>query len=413
MYQRYMEKRLQESLSDTPVVFLGGARQTGKSTLVKNRVDPGSYFNLDVASTLSAAQADPVSFIRSTAGLMVIDEIQRAPKLFLAIKATVDEDRRPGRFLLTGSANVMLLPQLSDSLAGRMEILQLWPLSQGEIRGCWETFIDRCFSSVPIAPGTRFENRDPDFQFVLEGGYPEVLSRRIERRRQAWYESYLTAILQRDIRDLSNIEGLSQLPRLLSLLAARVGCLLNWAEISRSSGIAHTTLLRYITLLETVFFVQLIPAWSGNLSKRMVKAPKLHLCDVGLVSHLCGITQQRLKQEPDLMGPLLENFVVMELKKQSGWSETAVRFFHYRTQTGKEVDLIMERADGACVGVEVKASASVSGKDFKGLIDFAQTLGDRFICGVVLYRGDQVLAFGTNLYAVPLDALWNAAIDVG
>lgn len=407
MYLRHLQPLLEEALGDSPVVLLNGARQTGKSTLAQMLLTKrdAQYFTFDDASVLSAAATDPIGFLAGLPGAVVLDEVQRVPELFLALKAAVDRDRRPGRFLLTGSANVLLLPRLADSLAGRMEILELWPLSQAEIEGGSKNFIDVVFGDA--LPTLQQGALEPDLQErLLFGGYPEALGRSNQRRRTAWFEGYLTTILQRDIRDLANIEGLAELPRLLSLLAARSCTLLNYAELSRSSGIAQSTLKRYLSLLEASFLVRLLPAWSGNLSKRLIKSPKILLNDVGLAAHLLGLDKQRLTRDRNLLGQLLELFVGLELFKQTSWSEARPHLFHYRDVANREVDLVLERASGALVGIEVKAAQAIDARDFKGLRALAEETGERFHRGVVFYTGDQVVPFARNLHALPLTSLW-------
>lgn len=401
--------QLTEALSDSPVVLLNGARQTGKSTLtqwIATEIHPARYITLDDAGMLAAIRHDPAGFISGLEGNVVIDEVQRTPELFLAIKAAVDRNRKPGRFLLTGSANVMLLPRLSESLAGRMEIITLWPFSQGEIEDVKEGFVDALFEDTLFSPIKIKENRDSIIQKILTGGYPEALYRKTSARQKAWFSSYITTILQRDVRDLANIEGLTIMPRLLSLLAARSATLLNFAEISRSIGMPQSTLKRYMSLLETTFLVQTLPAWFTNLSKRLVKAPKLILNDTGLTAHLIGLNEERMKTDAGIFGQLLENFVVMELKKQISWSYTQPQIFHYRTQTGQEVDIVLENAAGKVVGIEVKASSTVTGRDFKGLHALSEAIGKRFHRGIVLYTGIENIPFSAWLHALPISYLW-------
>ena len=410
VYRRNIAPLPREALQDTPVVLLNGARQTGKSTLVGSG-ELGDYnaryLTLDEAGVLAAAEADPAGFLSGLEGPVILDEVQRSPGLFPAIKMEVDRDRRPGRFLLTGSANVLLLPRLSESLAGRMEIMTLWPLSQGEIEGVKEGFVDAVFGGDPLPIGDDPGGTPNLYERLLRGGYPEVLSRSSESRRRAWFDSYITTILQWDVRDLSNIEGLTQLPRLLSLLAARSASLVNYAELSRSASMPQSTLKRYVSLLEATFLVGTLPAWSSNLGKRLVRSPKLLLCDTGLISAMQGLNAERLASDPVLIGPLLENFVAMELRKQSAWSNTQPQLFHFRTQTGQEVDLVMENAAGRVVGVEVKSSATVGSRDFRGLRALAEASGDRFRRGIVLYTGKTAVPFGDNLHALPVSSLWN------
>ena len=387
MYRRNCEPELTAALTDTPVVLLNGARQTGKSTLVTNLATgiPATLVTLDDATALAAATSDPQGFIAGLGARAVIDEVQKAPGLFPAIKLSVDRERQPGRFLLTGSANVLMLPRLSESLAGRMEILTLEPLSQGELHGHRETFIDALFAG-DLPPMAAAVEPNPK-EIVIAGGYPEALGRAPGKRRDAWFAAYLTALLQRDVRDLANIEGLTDMPRLLTLLAGRVGGLLNMSELSRSTAIPQTSLKRYLTLLEATFLFRPLPAWSANLGKRLIKSPKIHLIDSGLTAHLAGHTAESLTRNPVHFGGLLETFVVGEVRKQAAWSDTRVRLYHYRTTTGRDVDLVLEDAAGRLAGVEIKAAGSVSAKDFAGLDALAEDSGGRLGAGIVLYAG--------------------------
>jgi len=406
MYKRNIESELQAAIADTPVVLLNGARQTGKSTLARDFAQARSisYISLDDATQLAAASSDAHGFLAGLGDRAVIDEVQKAPGLFPAIKMSVDRDRRPGRFLLTGSANVLLLPQISESLAGRMELITLLPLSQGELHGRRERFLDGVFAeSLPVLqPGDAVDLKGA----VLAGAYPEVIKRPAGKRRDAWFAAYITALLQRDVRDLANIEGLTDMPRLLSLLAARVGSLLNMSELSRSSGIPNSTLKRYLSLLHATFLFQPLPAWSSNLGKRLIKSPKIHLIDSGLTAHLAGVTRQSLDRDPLLFGHLFENFVVNELRKQTGWSDSRVNLHHYRTTTGREADILLEDAAGRLVGLEVKASATVVRKDFSGFDALSEDTRRQFVRGIVLYTGEQSVAFGENYMALPVSAMW-------
>ena len=411
MIERHVSSRLREALADSPVVLLHGARQTGKSTLVQHIAatdHPARYLTFDDAAVLSAATTDPTGFLAGIDGPVALDEVQRAPELFLAIKANVDRLRRPGRFLLTGSANVLMLPKLSESLAGRMEILPLWPFSQGEIAGRREGFVDMLFGGGPGKFRSKAQEKDDLADRILRGGYPEARARDSWRRRRAWFSSYVSTIVQRDVRDLANIEGLNTMPRLLTLLASRVGVHLNHAEVSRSLGIPQSTLKRYMALLETTFLIQLLPAWSSNLSKRLVKSPKLYLNDTGLAAALLGQGDEKALRDSQRWGPLLENFVVSELRKQVGWSQTEPGLFHYRTLTGQEVDVVLESPSGDLVGIEIKAAATVNVGDFRGLRSLAEQTGKRFRQGLVLYRGRETVPFAKHMHAVPLQALWQA-----
>jgi predicted AAA+ superfamily ATPase len=407
MLRRNLSPALLDALSDTPVVLLNGARQVGKSTLVQSlETSPSRYLTLDDATVLAAASRDPAGFLAGFEGSLILDEVQRAPELFLAIKVAVDRDRRPGRFLLTGSADVFLLPRIAETLAGRMEVLTLWPLSQGEIEGIQETFVDGLFATDFGPPTASHLDRGEVLDRALVGGYPEMLERKSEDRRRAWVGSYTATLLRRDVRDLANVEDLTALPRLLSLLAARATNLLNYAELSRSSGLPASTLKRYFALLEATFLVRPLPAWSANLSKRLVKSPKLLLTDTGLLASVLGLSRDRLEEEPQLAGPLLENFVLSEIRKQVTWSRTRPELFHYRTQTGQEVDLLLEDARGRVAGIEVKAAATVQERDVRTLLDLAETLGKRFVRGVVLYTGERAVPFSEKVVALPIGMLW-------
>jgi hypothetical protein len=394
-------------MTDTPVVLLNGPRQTGKTTLARAIATQSGadFYTFDDAATLALASNDPAGFVRNLTGPVVIDEIQKASVLFPVIKLAVDSDRQPGRFLLTGSANVMTLPSLSDSLAGRMEIIPLYPFSAGELAGVREAFVTRLFS------GTIAQSRMPSAgeeiaARLARGGYPEAMERDDEGRRAAWFASYISTILQRDVRDLASVESLHALPNLLKLLAARSAGLLNLADVGRDAGLPYTTLTRHLALLEAVFLVHRLPAWSRNLGKRLVKAPKVHLVDTGLACHLVGAGIRRLAEDRPLLGRLLETFVVSELRKQISWTDPHMSIFHYRTAIGSEVDVVLEKLDGSVAVVEVKSSATVSASDFAPLKTLRDQLGTQFRGGVVLYLGDRVVPFGDKLWLVPMSALW-------
>ena len=411
MYRRNIESALQAALSDTRVVLLNGARQTGKSTLAQKFADhlAGRYLSLDDETLLGTARSDPSALVRGTVGLTVIDEVQKAPALFPAIKMEVDRDRRPGRFLLTGSANVFLLPQLSESLAGRVEILPLQPLSQDELAGRKASFPDVLFSEEAFQARKHAVNRLAICARIAGGGFPEALSREPGARRTAWFRSYLSSLLQRDIRDLAHIEGLTDMPRLLALLAARTSALMNMSELSRSVGIAHSTLRRYLSLLEATFILQPLPAWSTNIGKRFVKSPKIHLVDTGLAAHLYGEPDPAQLAHSPALGPLLESFVLQEIRKQLGWSRLSAVPYHFRTAAGREVDIVLEAPGGRVAGIEVKAAGSVGKSDYAGLEALAEAAGTKFIRGVVLYLGEHAVPHSDRLWAVPIDELWRQA----
>jgi predicted AAA+ superfamily ATPase len=407
MIRRHIESNLHLARSDTPVVLINGARQTGKTTLARavSQTTGAQYFTLDDAATLALATGDSAGFVRQLSGPVVLDEVQKAPDLFPAIKLAVDNDRQPGRFLLTGSANVMTLPRLSESLAGRMEVIPLYPFSAGELTGQREGFVQRLFDGT-IAAAHLPVNADDLPARLVRGGYPEAIQRGAEDRRARWFASYLSTILQRDVRDLARVEALPALPNLLKLLASRASGLLNLADVGRDAGLPHTTLTRYLALLETVFLVHRLPAWSPNLGQRLVKAPKLHLVDTGLACHLLGADTRRLNDDRALLGRLLETFVVGELRKVISWSDPQAGLYHYRTAAGSEVDVILERPDGSFAAIEVKASHTITMADFKALRALRDQRGALFRAGIVLYLGDQVIPSGDKLWLVPLRALW-------
>lgn len=409
MFKRYLVSRVEEALTDTPVIFINGARQCGKSTLAKQLISksyPAKYFSLDDIEILNAARSDPSGFIAGLGSPVILDEVQHLPELFPAIKAAVDHERTPGRFLLTGSTNISLIPELSKSLVGRIEIFNLWTLSQGEIDNYQETFLQNIFTDKFLHTLNNKNANDLTTR-IVRGGYPEVIRRTAETRKNAWFQAYINTILQRDIQELSRIEGLSDLPRLLKLIAARVATLLNFAELSRTMQFPQTTLKRYMTLLEGVFLISLLPAWSNNLGKRLVKSPKIMLNDTGLLTFLLGYNTEKLNNDFQALGPILENFVLNELRKQNSWSKTPVQFFHFRTQAGEEVDILIENAAGKIVGIEIKNKKTLTENDFKGLRSLAESLKEHFHRGILLYNGENTIPFGKNMHAIPISLIWN------
>jgi len=410
LFPRNLIQDLLESARHSPVILINGARQTGKSTLAKGLFPERNrpqYITLDDMATAGLAKTSPKSFLQGLRERVIIDEIQRAHELFLPIKESVDNNRKPGRFILTGSANVLSLPKLAESLAGRMELYTLWPLSQGEIAGRKESFIDHCFRSKDV-PSVKEMVLPSLLKILVSGGYPDVLARETARARENWYRSYINSILERDVRELSSIEGLTELPNLLSLIASRAGGLMNLADLSRSLELPYMTLKRYLSLLQAVFLVVLLPSWSSNLGKRLVKTPKLYLNDTGLLCHLMGRDASALQANRTMLGLVLENFIVMELMKQAAWSQVRPRLHHYRTlDTRYEVDLVMEAANGQIVGVESKASSTVTADNCKGLRALKTDARENFRCGIVLYNGSNVLQFDKDMMAMPVSALWS------
>ena len=431
MFERQLANAITESQADTPVLLLHGARQTGKSTLMRSLAgDDAQYISLDDAALLSALRGDPAGYLSANPGRLLIDEVQRAPDLFLAIKQEIDLARMSGapvngRFMLSGSANVLLLPRLADSLAGRMEVHTLWPLAQSEMRRSPGrvaiNFVDAVFApALPSAarhgPNSTIRveavGRGELITALLTGGYPEVVARGNEKRRTAWFDAYLHTILQRDIRDLAQIDGALQLPQLLRTLAHKATGTLNTADLSRTLGVAQTTLRRYLQLLETVFLLTPLPAWAPRESHRAQKSPKLFFNDSGLLAHLLGLSAQQVESAPGLPGALLETFVHAELQKLRGWAATPCELMHYRTSSGAKVDFILQDRQGRVVGVEVKSATQARADDFKGLRHLREVLGAQFYRGIVLHTGAQSVLLDPQLAAVPVSSLW-ASVPAG
>lgn len=397
---------LRASLADTPVTTLIGPRQSGKSTLaqavVSGRGD-ARYVSLDSGLSLAAARDDPAGFVAGTEATLVIDEVQRAPDLLLEIKASVDRDRRPGRFILTGSADVLTLPRVAETLAGRMEVLRLWPLSQGEIEGSREMFLDALLAGEPdsLAGSADPIGKEDLLRRITAGGFPEAVARR-GARRSRWFDSYLDTMLQREVRDIANVTGLTEFPRLVLLLAWRATGLLNYAGLARDLGMPQTTLKRYLAMLETAFLVLTVPAWFRNIGKRLVKSPKLILSDAGLLAHLLGGGGGVERS----LGAVVENFVTMEILKQASVSDARPAIYHYRTSEGLEVDTVIEPRGGPIYGVEVKAAATLTARDTRGLRSLAATLGDEFGAGVILHTGNESVRLAPKIWALPISVLW-------
>ncbi len=402
-YPRFLKRKVQEALADTRVVLLSGPRQSGKTTLAQQFAGgPMSYVTLDDATTLSA---DPVAFVRGL-DRAVIDEVQRAPGLMLPIKRSVDDDPRPGRFLLTGSANLMTLPRVADSLAGRMAMVRMLPLAQAEMRGTHPSFLKRVFSGEMPASSKKAVG-GALIDIVLAGGYPEALHRPSLRRRRAWHADYVEAIIERDIRDIARLDQVSIVPRLLAALTAYSGQLVNYSSVGAVIGLNHVTTRTYIGVLEKLYLLRILESWRSNTLKRLVKSPKLHFIDSGLLAALRNIGPEHVRRTRTLLGPLLESFVFAELLKLASWADDRYIFSHYRDKDGNEVDFVMEDRAGAVAGIEVKASATVYSRDFSGLRRLATACGDSFRMGVILYDHDVSARFGDRLVAAPVSALWS------
>lgn len=398
------------ALSDTRVVVLNGARQTGKSTLaslVAAVMTTADVRYLDDAATRSAADTDPAGLVRHE-GLLVIDEVQRVPDLLLAIKHEVDMDPRPGRFLLTGSARLFALKDIPDLLPGRSETIELWPLSQGEIERSSDGFVDAVFEHGAALPAQHSALRREDYvERALRGGYPEAVRRTDSGRRARFFESYISDLINRDIRQVSEIERPADMRRLLNVAGSSMAALAVPGNFANRLQLPASTVKRYLDLLELLFVVRRVPAWSTNLTSRAVATPKLLVVDSGLAGHLVGMTAKRAKHPAAPVGPLIENFVLSELARQLSWAEEPVRLYHYRDRDGYEVDAVLERASGEIVAVEIKAAETVRVEDFRGIQQLQRRIGDQLEAGFVLYAGGQTLPFGDRLRAIPISTLWS------
>jgi len=406
-FPRYLAPRLRESLADTPVVLIHGPRQSGKTTLARTVGERRGYryysFDDDVAR--AAAESDPVGFVAELPKRAILDEVQRVPALFAALKVAVDRQRIPGRFILTGSANVLLVPKLADSLAGRMGILRLHPLAQCELAGKVPRFLETLFAG---AFKTRTSERlGPALaERIVAGGYPAALARRTAARRTAWYRDYVDTQVQRDVRDLAQIRSLDALPRLLAIAAGYTSQLINVTDLAAPFQLTRQTIQDYVTLLERLFLLDRLTPWHSNRLSRLVKTPKLHIGDTGLACALLGIGAAQLHGDRATLGPLLETFVCQELKRQASWHAAPITFHHFRDRDGMEVDIVLERGAHEVAGVEVKATATLAAADFRGLRKLREAAANRWTAGVVLYDGETTASFGEGLFAVPVRSLW-------
>ncbi|HEV7162476.1 MAG TPA: ATP-binding protein [Solirubrobacteraceae bacterium] len=386
-----------------------GARQTGKSTLVRaiaDREHPADYLTLDDDASRRSAQEDPTGFIADVSGPTVIDEVQRAPDLMLAIKERLDTNNERGQFLLAGSANLLTLPTIADALPGRVDYLRLWPFSQGELAGRRETFVDRLFADAAPRTDDAEVGRGAYAERIIVGGFPDA-QERSPRGRARFFTSYVSTILGRDLQDVANIRDRDSIERLLRIVAARSASLVSSRGISGELGIDHKTVAAHTRILEDLFLVWRLQPWHVNLGSRLVKTPKIYMTDTGLLTHLINVNTEGIARSTTIAGPIFETFAAMELARQCEWAKSPASLFHYRDNQQREVDVVLELGSGEVAGVEIKTAASVHPRDFAGLRYLSEKLGERFKTGVVLYTGKRTLSFGDRLAAVPMCALWN------
>ena len=410
IFPRLIEPHLIEALADSPAVLIHGPRQCGKTTLARmvGASRGYKYVTFDDDVVRSAAQDDPLGFAAGLPERVILDEVQRAPALFTALKMEIDRRRTPGRFLLTGSTQVPLVPKLSDSLAGRLQTLRLHPLAQCELARRTPDFLDALFNSeLAVERDGRLGDELPDR--ITAGGYLAALTRPPGRRQANWHYDHVDALIQHDVRDLARIRRLEILPQLLQAAASQTARLFNLSDLAAPFEVSRPTIRDYVTLLERVFLLERLPAWHSNRLSRLVKKPKLHLSDTGVASAFLGMDGPALAYDRSLFGQLLETFVFQELRRQASWHDVPMSFHHFRDKDGTEVDIVIERGTAGLAGVEVKASGTVRPADFRGLRKLQGALGDRFAGGVVLYDGEATVPFGERLHAVPVRRLVRGA----
>lgn len=405
-YPRFLAQRLAESVSDTPSTLIHGPRQSGKTTFVREFAASRSYryVTFDHDDQVNAAIDDPIGYVERLGPRAVLDEVQRVPHLFTSIKASIDENRLPGRFVMTGSANVLMVPSLSDSLAGRVELLRMFPLAQAEIRSIESTFIEQLFSDS-FAPISAPRLGSELSRILVRGGYPEALARG-ERRAADFLRDHVQSQIQRDVRDLARVRSLSTVPALLRQVSAYTAQLANVSRLAADLGVTRETIDEHLALLQNIFVVDRLNAWSRSEAKRAARTPKLHVADTGIACALHRRTAESLDRDPTYRGHLLESLVLAELRAQSSWREEGTEFAHFRDSNQNEVDIVLERGPYLVAGVEVKASATVNAKDFRGLRKLREIAGDAFAAGVVLYDGTEGYRHDGNLWALPIRTLW-------
>lgn len=407
-FPRPVQRHVETALADTPIVCVLGPRQAGKTTLVQDFEPAYTYVTLDEPSSLAFAESDPTGFMAALPDPVTVDEIQRAPELMRAIKLSVDRDRRPGRFLLTGSANLLSLPRLGDSLVGRMEVVDLHPLTAAEQMRQPGGFLADLLAGriAPVIELLSPPESSSLAERVVAGGFPEALQRSPVRAR-SWHQQYLRGLIERDVQDVGRVREPRELFRLLALLALRSAQLLNVSSLAKELGIRRETVEHYLVICERLYLVRRLPPWHRNKAKRVVKTPKLHLTDSGLCATLVGLKAEDAVNQRDRFGGLLETFVVQQLRAQAGWTDPELEFWHYRDKDQVEVDLVITRG-AETWGVEVKAAATVSPSDGHGLRRLADQAGKDFRGGALLYTGTSTIKLETeNCFAVPVARLWD------
>jgi hypothetical protein len=407
MIKRHLEHRLLDSLAHFPVVLLIGARQVGKSTLVRQIAGtawPARYLTLDDRTTLDAALRDPDGFVQGLDGPAVIDEVQRAPDLLRAIKLVVDRARRPGRFLLTGSAHVLTLAKVSETLAGRVAVHELRPFAWSELKRSVAPRISRLFDTAASRLLLGEKAAAPFGQvrdLLLTGAFPDPALMKSDSARRTWFESYRQTYLERDLRDIAAVAHLPEFSRLMIALALRTGTLLNVAELSRDIGLPETTIKRDLQLLAQTFQVGTLPPFASTRVKRLVKTPKVYWTDTGMAAHLAAARSWSDLGRRNLGGFFLETWVHTEIRKLLSLEQESVELTFWRTHDGHEVDFLLERG-GEMVGIEVKSAAAVRSRDLSGLARCREAFGRRWRLSLVLYAGSEALTIDERTVALPL-----------
>ncbi|MGO1236050.1 ATP-binding protein [Microbacterium gubbeenense] len=409
LLERFSMTFAKEAIDTFPALAIQGARQVGKSTFARQLADSrdARFVTLDDEVSRAAAEDDPAAFVdQNSTGTLVIDELQRAPRLILAIKASIDRDRRPGRYLLTGSSDLLLLPGAPDSLAGRAVTIELRSLSQGEIRGERDDFVARANAGIDAAQVETAWDRPTYAAAIARGGYPEVRSLG-ERMRNVWFDSYVERLLRRDIADLAPRVDPSRISSVLRIVAAANAGELVKTRIARDANLPETSVTSYLELLEILYLTTRLRPWTPNLTTREVGRAKVVVGDAGLALRLARVSEGQLVPIGNAhIGAAIEGFVVGELMRQRAWSDAEFELFHYRDRDGLEVDVVIELGDGSIIGIEVKAGSTAKAEHFKGLRSLRDRLGDRFVGGYVLNTAQKGAFFGDRLATLPVASLW-------